>query len=153
MDDEAQIFVYDITLDAVNTASDQDTSPGATPPVLIGTLPSSSAANFRYNVETRILVFSAYVYPDGNLTTVKEKDKEWEERGNSAYVYDTTYVRHWDVWQGNKGQQLFSVHLFQGEGGEWELGDSGFTSPLRGTKHVYVHPCSESMILLAYMIL
>lgn len=151
MDDEAQIFAYDIILDSVNT--DSDKSPGVTPPVLVGTIPSNSAANFRYNVETRILVFSAYVYPDGNLTTVKEKDKEWEERGNSAYVYDTTYVRHWDVWQGNKGQQLFSIHLSQGEGGVWQLGDNGFKSPLRGTKHVCVHSCSESAVSPAYMIL
>lgn len=104
--------------------------------MLVGTIPSNSAANFRYNVETRNLVFSAYVYSDGNLTTVKEKDKEWEERGNSAYVYDTTYVRHWDAWRGNKGQQLFSIQLSQGEGGAWQISDNSVSSPLRGTKHV-----------------
>ena len=105
--------------------------------MLVGIIPSTSAANFHYSVETGNLVFSAYVYPDGNLTTVKEKDKEWEERGNSAYVYDTTYVRHWDVWQGNKGQQLFSIHLSQDNGGLWKLGNN-FNNPLRGTKHVCI---------------
>ena len=67
---------------------------------------------------------------------MKEKDKEWEERGNSAYVYDTTYVRHWDVWQGNKGQQLFSVNLSEDERGVWKFSDNVFYSPLKGTKHV-----------------
>lgn len=84
-------------------------------------------------------MFSAYVYPDGNLTAVKEKDKEWEERGNSAYVYDSTYVRHWDVWQGKKGRQLFSVHISQSEGGVWKLSDNNIHSPLKGTKHVCIH--------------
>lgn len=106
--------------------------------MLVGTIPSTSAANFRYNVDTQTLVFSAYVYPDGNLTTVKEKDKEWEERGNSAYVYDTTYVRHWDVWQGNKGQQLFSINLSQDIRGVWKFSDNNFNSPLKGTQHVCI---------------
>lgn len=131
--------------------SDQDQKP-FTSPVLVGTIPSNSAANFRYNAKSRNLVFSAYVYPDGNLTTVKEQDKEWGERGNSAYVYDTTYVRHWDAWQGNKGQQLFSIRLHQGKGGVWQISDNGFNSPLKGTKHVCVHPCSYA-ILSVYMIL
>lgn len=69
---------------------------------------------------------------------MKEKDKEWEERGNSAYVYDMTYVRHWDVWQGIKGQQLFSTHLSQDNRGVWKLNDDDFNSPLRGTKHVCI---------------
>jgi dipeptidyl aminopeptidase/acylaminoacyl peptidase len=133
-DNEAQIFAYNINLDSVKTDSDQDKMP-FTPPALVGTIPSASAANFRYNVETGNLVFSAYVYPDGNLTAVKEKDKEWGERGNSAYVYDTTYVRHWDVWQGNKGQQLFSINLSRDDGGVWKLSGNNFNSPLKGTKH------------------
>lgn len=106
--------------------------------MLVGTIPSASAANFRYSVETGNLVFSAYVYADGNLTTVKEKDKEWNERGNSAYVYDTTYVRHWDVWQGNKRQQLFSIHLSRDDDGLWKLSDNNFNSPLKGTTHVCI---------------
>ena len=138
-DDDSQIFAYNINPDSVNADSDQDEKP-FTPPVLVGAIPSNSAANFRYNVDTRTLVFSAYVYPDGNLTTVKEKDKQWEERGNSAYVYDTTYVRHWDVWQGNKGQQLFSINLSQDERGVWKFSNKNFYSPLKGTKHV----CSYS---------
>ena len=40
--------------------------------------------------------------PMQKLTTVAEQDKQWEQRGNNAFLYDTTYVRHWDVWQGKK---------------------------------------------------
>ena len=136
-DDESQIFAYDVNPDSVNANSDHEEKP-FTAPVLVGAIPSDSAANFRYNVDTRTLVFSAYVYPDGNLSTVKEKDKQWEGRGNSAYVYDTTYVRHWDVWQGNKGPQLFSINLSQDENGAWKLRDNVFNSPLKGTKHVCI---------------
>jgi len=108
-------------------------------PEKIGSIPSKTAGNFRYNAKTGNLVFSAQVYPDGNLSTVAKQDKEWEDRGNNAFVYDTTYVRHWDEWQGNKGSQLFSVQLKK-EDGAWMTG-SDVKSPLQGTKHV----CHESL--------
>ena len=84
---------------------------------------------------TGILVFSAYVYDDGDLNTVNEQDKKWEERGNSALVFDATYVRHWDVWQGKKRPQLFSARITKATDGKWSVGVE-FTSPLKGTKHV-----------------
>ncbi|CAA7261498.1 unnamed protein product [Cyclocybe aegerita] len=131
-DEDLEIYAYDVSLEATVDGSN-DGSKSYTEPVLLGTIPGKTASNFRFNPQTGNLVFSAYVYPDGNLTTVKEQDKEWEERGNTALVYDTTYVRHWDTWQSKKGPQLFSVKLVQ-EGGKWNLVDD-FKSPLRGTKH------------------
>ncbi|PPQ67717.1 hypothetical protein CVT25_009323 [Psilocybe cyanescens] len=127
-DTNTEIYAYDIVPDAAaNNESVKD-------PILVATIPSKSAANFRYNSGTGNLVFSAYVYPDGNLSTVAEQDKAWEERGNTAYVYDNTYVRHWDEWQGKKGPQLFSVQLKKGSDGLWSSNDD-FKSPLQGTKH------------------
>uniref|UniRef100_A0A8H8CEI2 Dipeptidyl-peptidase V n=1 Tax=Psilocybe cubensis TaxID=181762 RepID=A0A8H8CEI2_PSICU len=125
---QTEVYAYDISIDA--SVSDNHVKE----PVLIGTIPSKTASNFKYNSQTGNLVFSAYVYPDGNLSTVAEQDKAWEERGNSAYVYDDTYVRHWDEWQGKKGPQLFSVQLQKGADGVWSLNDD-FKSPLQGTKH------------------
>ncbi|KAF8903097.1 Alpha/Beta hydrolase protein [Gymnopilus junonius] len=125
-DEDAEIYALDIV-------SNGETESYASP-VLIGTIPSKTAGNFRYNADTGNLVFSAYVYPDGNLSTVAQQDKEWEERGNSAFVYDTTYVRHWDEWQEKKGPQLFSTQIKQGHDGVWAL-SSSFQSPLQGTKH------------------
>ena len=101
----------------------------------IGSIPSATASNFRFNPATGILVFSAYIYPDGDLKTVSDQDREWEERGNSALVYDKTYVRHWDVWQGQKRPQLFSIKVEKEDGENWKLGED-FTSPLKGTRHV-----------------
>lgn len=123
--DGSEIYTYDIDFDAFRHAS----------PVRIGSIPSKTAANFRYNPITGILVFSAYVYDDGDLNTVDEQDKKWDERGNSALVFDATYVRHWDVWQGKKRPQLFSVRIAKATDGNWSVGDK-FTSPLKGTKHV-----------------
>ncbi|KAJ3752681.1 hypothetical protein EV360DRAFT_54805 [Lentinula raphanica] len=102
-------------------------------PVLLGSFPTTSASNFRYST-AGYLVFSDSVYPDGNLTTVKEQDEAWENRGNSALVYDHTYERHWDHWVGPKTQSLFSVRLVQDPDHKWTFG-SEFVNLLAGTEH------------------
>lgn len=104
-------------------------------PVLIGTLPTTTASNFRYNNQAGRLVFSDSVYEDGNLTSVLEQDEAWEARGTSAYVYDTVFVRHWDTWVGPKHSSLFSVRLSLNPDREW-LFDGQFINLLKGTKHV-----------------
>lgn len=104
------------------------------PPKLIAKLPNKSAGNFRYSVSGH-LVFSDYVYADGNLTSVGKRDEAQEHRGNSAYVYDTTFVRHWDTWVGDKKLSLFSVRLFQDPDRNWIFGDE-FVNLLKGTDHV-----------------
>lgn len=129
----SDIYAYQI---ALSSQTDEDNK-SYSAPTLVGSIPSKSASNFRYNPATGNLVFSAEVYPDGNLTTVAEQDKQWEQRGNSAFVYDTTYVRHWDVWQGKKGSQLFSVKISKGQDGLWNT-NNDFKSPLQGTKHVRI---------------
>ncbi|KAF6755918.1 Alpha/Beta hydrolase protein [Ephemerocybe angulata] len=106
-------------------------------PQLVGKFPTKTPANFRLLPQSTLLVFSDYVYDDGNLTSVGRRDKDWQDRGNSAYVYDSTFVRHWDEWQGLKRPQLFSVALTQGEDKKWALGETFYT-PLKGTGHVRV---------------
>lgn len=64
------------------------------PPVLIASFPTSTATNFKYAYESGRLVFSDSVYPDGNLSTVKEQDEAWENRGTTALVYDSGYERY-----------------------------------------------------------
>jgi hypothetical protein len=105
------------------------------PPTLLGTFPTTSASNFRYCPQSGYLVFSDYVYPDGNLTSVREQDEVWESRGDSAYVYDSTYVRHWDTWVGPKSSSLFSVRLFRDPDYIWHFGPQ-FVNLLKGTGHV-----------------
>lgn len=102
---------------------------------LIGTFPVKSATNFRFNPQSHHLVFSAKVYPDGNLTSVKAQDEEHDSRGTSAYVYESGFPRHWDTWTGPKKNQLFSVDLSQGSDKKWNMG-SEFNSPLKNTDHV-----------------
>lgn len=81
------------------------------PGTLLGSIPTTTASNFRYIAHSQYLVFSDYVYKDGNLTTVKEQDEAWENRGNSAYVYDSTYERHWDTWQGTSLRTCLSLRF------------------------------------------
>lgn len=128
--------VYAISVEFETQSADGGPVKLATPdpPVLIGSFPTSTSDNFRYIPESGILVFSDYVYEDGELKAAKEGDKAWESRGTSALVYDETYVRHWDTYRGPKHQSLFSVKLVQNKG-VWSLGEE-FVNLLAGTTHV-----------------
>jgi len=110
--------------------------------VLIGKFPTSTATNFRFasKSQTQYLVFSDNVYEDGDIHAVKKNDEAWENRGNSAYVYEETFERHWDMWVGPKRSSLFRVGLSKGSSGKWELGTE-YVNLLNGTKtHTPVEP-------------
>lgn len=108
-------------------------------PALIGKFPTDTVTNFRYSAKAGVLVFSDLVHPDGDLKKAKENDKSWENRGDSAYVYDETFDRHWDTWVGPKRPSLFSVQLAKGADGKWALG-TDFINLLKGTGHVCTAP-------------
>ncbi|KAF5372283.1 hypothetical protein D9757_009637 [Collybiopsis confluens] len=120
------VYVPPNESDAVGTLNTE-------PPVHLGSFPTNSATNFRYSTDG-YLVFSDNVYSDGNLSTVKEQDEAWENRGTTAFVYDHTYERHWDHWVGPKEQALFSVKLTQDPNHEWSLGTE-FVNLQKGTSH------------------
>ncbi|TBU27033.1 Alpha/Beta hydrolase protein [Dichomitus squalens] len=103
-------------------------------PQHIGKFPTDSATNFRFSAKAGILVFSDYVHKDGELKKVKENDEAWENRGDTAFVYDETFERHWDTWVGPKRPSLFSVQLSKGADGKWALG-SDFVNLLKDTNH------------------
>ena len=133
-DDALALYAINIRFEAESEGNPGVLSTSLTP-LLIGKFPTKSATNFRYSAGSGYLVFSAYVYSDGNLTAVKDHDKAWETRGNSAFVYDTTYERHWDTWVGPKKNSLFSVRLVQDPDRQWVFGEQ-FVNLLAGTKHV-----------------
>ena len=128
--------VYAISVE-FQTESDKAKIATPDPPVLIGSFPTSTSDNFRYIPDSGVLVFSDYVYEDGELRAVKEGDAAWEGRGTTALVYDETYVRHWDTYRGPKHASLFSVKLAQKDG-IWSLGEE-FINLLSGTAHVSRH--------------
>ncbi|KAJ3557124.1 hypothetical protein NM688_g1641 [Phlebia brevispora] len=103
-------------------------------PILVGKFPTSTAANFRVNSQADTLVFSDYVFSDGDLKAVKKHDEEWENRGDHAFVYDDTFERHWDTWVGPKRSSVFTTSLKKGPEGKWVLGDE-FINVLNGTNH------------------
>ncbi|TFY83863.1 hypothetical protein EWM64_g147 [Hericium alpestre] len=104
------------------------------PPALVGSFPTTTLTNFQYAAKPGVLVFSDNVYEDGNLTAVKEHDQAWENRGNSAFVYDDTYVRHWDTYVGPKKPTLFSVRVFRGPDKKWLFGPAPLNL-LKGIGH------------------
>ena len=108
-------------------------------PVLIGKFPTDSASNFRYAAAPGVLVFSDLVHADGDLKKAKAHDEAWENRGDSAFVYDDTFERHWDTWVGPKSASLFSVKLAKSAEGKWELG-TDFVNLLLGTGLVSSSP-------------
>lgn len=143
-DEEKTLQLYALSL-TFETQGSTSILHAPEPPILVGTFPATSAANFRYSLSSGQLVFSSYVYPDGNLSAVKEHDEAWENRGTSALVYDATYVRHWDTWVGPKKSSLFSVELKSDADRKWVLG-SEFINILKVTGHVcllnlYFSPC------------
>jgi dipeptidyl aminopeptidase/acylaminoacyl peptidase len=139
LDDRTVAHVFEgegkkLELHALSIQFETQTLTALEPPVLIGKLPTTSATNFRYSSTSGFLVFSDNVYADGDLKTVKEQDAAWENRGTSALVYDTTFVRHWDTWVGPKKSSLFSTGLRRNPDHKWELG-SDFANLLKSTNH------------------
>ncbi|KAE9387289.1 hypothetical protein BT96DRAFT_927683 [Gymnopus androsaceus JB14] len=99
---------------------------------LLGSFPTSSATNFRYSTDG-FLVFSDSVYADGNLTTVKEQDEAWENRGTSALVMTTLMNgigNHWFC----PNHRLCLVSANTGPDHKWTFG-SEFVNLLAGTSH------------------
>ncbi|KAG9027662.1 hypothetical protein FS837_004194 [Tulasnella sp. UAMH 9824] len=74
-------------------------------PYLVGSFPiGSGPTNFKFTGSKK-----TNVYPDYDLNTAKEQDEEWENRGNSALVYDELFVRHWDEYATDKKTHYFKV--------------------------------------------
>ncbi|EIN12412.1 alpha/beta-hydrolase [Punctularia strigosozonata HHB-11173 SS5] len=130
--DVQELYAISVKFTAEDAQAELAVAPES--PVLVGSFPTKGAGNFRFDAASGLLVFSEYVYPDGDLKTVKQQDEEWGNRGNTAWVYDDTFVRHWDTWRGPKMQQLFAVSLQQDFGRKWHLGTE-FYAPLNGTGH------------------
>ncbi|KAG2147486.1 Alpha/Beta hydrolase protein [Suillus bovinus] len=97
----------------------------------VGSFPITTASAFRYSPSAQRLMFSAYVYPDGLVETVKEQDTAYENRGNSGLVYDETFERQWDTWVGPKSKALIGVSLAK-VGAKWVLGET-YVNVLKGT--------------------
>ncbi|CAK5269924.1 unnamed protein product [Mycena citricolor] len=125
-DGNTELYTLDLKYDSDSFVSQS--------PALVGSFPTTSPTNFIYSLSASTLVFSDGVYPDGNLSSVKEQDDAWENRGNTALVYDETYERHWDTWITPKSNSLFSVGLSRGTDGKWTLGTQ-FSNLLQGTGH------------------
>jgi hypothetical protein len=106
------------------------------PSIKIGSFPSTTKLeNFKYSDKASILVFTAATFDDFSLRTVKRLNKEYEDRGDSAMVFDKLFVRHWDTWMGPTKASLFAIDLSRNSEGKWSLGQEAW-SLQKGTGHV-----------------
>ncbi|KAJ6563539.1 Alpha/Beta hydrolase protein [Mycena sp. CBHHK59/15] len=119
VEDEGNIDLY--ALDIKFEANSDVGVLSAEPPILIGSFPTTTATNFQYSLSSGVLVFSDYVYADGNLSSTKEQDEAWENRGplHSA---------------GPKAASLFSVVLRRDPDRKWVMA-AEFDNLLKGTGH------------------
>ncbi|WWC61924.1 uncharacterized protein I303_104510 [Kwoniella dejecticola CBS 10117] len=67
------------------------------------------------------LAFSGQVWESSDAFDDTEKyDKKWEDRGDSALVYDDLFVRHWDEWRTPGKVWTIGVTSLVTKGGLWE---------------------------------
>ncbi|KAF9013539.1 alpha/beta-hydrolase [Cyathus striatus] len=113
-DEKSEVYAIDVTYTPQAADSSQILQVSGSPK-LIGTIPTPSAANFRYHAQH--LVFSENVYSDGNLTPLRSKTKN----GMNAEIRLMCMI-------------LPTVRLSQDPDRNWIFGEE-FFSPLKGTKH------------------
>ena len=69
-------------------------------------------SNIKFQPQTKILAFSAAVYDDGTLEGSREKDDQIQkQKKDSALVFDSLMVRHWDEFTSEKKNNIFIVKL------------------------------------------
>ncbi|KAI8968569.1 Alpha/Beta hydrolase protein [Mycotypha africana] len=95
--------------------------------------------NMKYNLEAKLLAFSASVYNEmKTLKETLERDQYIEaNKKDTAMVFDELMVRHWDAYVGEKKNNLFVVSLSVNKEGKYEvshepvnlLKDTGFECP------------------------
>ncbi|KAH8825240.1 Alpha/Beta hydrolase protein [Flagelloscypha sp. PMI_526] len=96
------------------------------PSVCIGQIPHPEPSNFYWYPRSSHLVFSAYVWEDGKLETAAKRDEEYENRGNTGMVFDTTYERQWDAWKTpGRHSTLFTVQFYMDPGRQWRMNEDG----------------------------
>ena len=80
------------------------------PPALLGKFPTASPSSFCYAAELGVLVFLDNVYEDGDLIKVPGNDERWQDRGDTALVYDDAYERHWTLGHVDGTEAALAFH-------------------------------------------
>jgi dipeptidyl aminopeptidase/acylaminoacyl peptidase len=69
-------------------------------------------SNIKFQTETKLLAFSAAVYSDGSLEGTRERDDQIQKsKRDTALVFDSLMVRHWDEFSSEKKNNIFLVKL------------------------------------------
>lgn len=69
-------------------------------------------SNFKFYAKSKLLAFSAAVYQDGSLEGARAEDEKIQkEKKDSALVFDSLMVRHWDHFTSAKKNNIFVVKV------------------------------------------
>ncbi|KAJ9126721.1 hypothetical protein QFC24_001752 [Naganishia onofrii] len=96
-----------------------DSGSAATPRHLLDFPPASSPSALKYLPTTDkgssaggVLAFSAHVWKGHDIEETGRLEKEYENRGDGAMMWDETYIREWDTWRNpDKVHQVFLTTL------------------------------------------
>ena len=108
VDDEETKTVALYSLSVHFTNETPETTSG--PPALLGKFPTASPSSFRYAAELGVLVFLDNVYEDGDLIKVPGNDERWQDRGDTALVYDDACERHWTLGHVDGAEAALAFH-------------------------------------------
>ncbi|WVN87657.1 uncharacterized protein L203_102842 [Cryptococcus depauperatus CBS 7841] len=61
--------------------------------------PGVNPTSLKFEPISRTLAFTGQVWEDGSFENTEMHDKVYEDRRDSAQVYDDLMVRHWDTWR------------------------------------------------------
>lgn len=62
------------------------------------------------------LFITANVYPDSSLESTKDLDQQREKRNDTAMIFDSLWVRHWDHFVMDKRNSIYAIDLTQEDG-------------------------------------
>ncbi|KAI8319718.1 alpha/beta-hydrolase [Martensiomyces pterosporus] len=89
-----------------------------TPPVGISTV--------SYRKDTGLLAFIASVYPDADLQKTSELEAAENKKIDSAQIYNSLWIRHWNEWMTLEKPNVFVVPVAQpsdgSQSGSWSAG-------------------------------
>lgn len=77
--------------------------------VELNSLPDANIGGITYKPATDTLLFTAEVYPDGDISQIPKHIELEEQRADSALVYDNLWARHWNKWMTPTKYHLFAT--------------------------------------------